>query len=693
MKSIKVKIIASIVVCTLLSSVSIGILSVLNVYRMSNQDAGQQLSLTCKNEVSEIDALVSRIEQSVDTLSSIAMDRLDFSKFKNNDAYVTQYTDELMSDVLKFSEHTEGAVCSYVRYNPDFTKPTSGIFLTRNNTSEPFTSSTPTDFTMYEKTDLAHVGWYYIPVENGAPLWMEPYLNGNVNIYMISYVVPLYINGESVGIIGMDIDFSQITEMVENTTAFDTGYAFLYNGDGKVMFHSDYENGTDLTEAGLDESVKTFLCNPENEGEIKSYTYQGTSKSIVFYQLRNGMYMGLTAPSSEINAAATRLSATLLASCAVCLAVCIALGVILSINIAAPISKITTIVRQTADLNFKKTGAGETLAKRKDETGVMAGAVSDMRNVFRGLIGDMENAENTILTDMDKLNGIMRETSEMAEDNSATTQEMAAGMEETTASATMIMEDIGMIKNSTQDIRSLTKKGQETSDEVKGRAEQLRNTTVSSSDKAMSIYGSMKGKTEAAIEQLKAVEHINDLTENIKKISEQTNLLALNANIEAARAGEAGRGFAVVATEIGSLANQTFQTVGGINEMVAEVNNAVANMTDCIATIMDFLENTVVADYNSFREIGEDYEADANTFAASMDRIYGEITELDEKISEITEAIGNVNETIAQSAEGVNMIAEKSAEAATSTTQGYELLQESRDSIGRLKEIIGKFQL
>lgn len=693
MKSIKVKIIASIVVCTLLSSVSIGLLSVLNVYRMSNQDAGQQLSLTCKNEVSEIDALVSRIEQSVDTLSSIAMDRLDFSKFKNNDAYVTQYTDELMSDVLKFSEHTEGAVCSYVRYNPDFTKPTSGIFLTRNSTSEPFTSSTPTDFTMYEKTDLAHVGWYYIPVENGAPLWMEPYLNGNVNIYMISYVVPLYINGESVGIIGMDIDFSQITGMVENTTAFDTGYAFLYNGDGKVMFHSDYENGTDLTEAGLDESVKTFLCNPENEGEIKNYTYQGTSKSMVFYQLRNGMYMGLTAPSSEINAAATRLSATLLASCAVCLAVCIALGVILSINIAAPISKITTIVRQTADLNFKKTGAGETLAKRKDETGVMAGAVSDMRNVFRGLIGDMENAENTILTDMDKLNGIMRETSEMAEDNSATTQEMAAGMEETTASATMIMEDIGMIKNSTQDIRSLTKKGQETSDEVKGRAEQLRNTTVSSSDKAMSIYGSMKGKTEAAIEQLKAVEHINDLTENIKKISEQTNLLALNANIEAARAGEAGRGFAVVATEIGSLANQTFQTVGGINEMVAEVNNAVANMTDCIATIMDFLENTVVADYNSFREIGEDYEADANTFAASMDRIYGEITELDEKISEITEAIGNVNETIAQSAEGVNMIAEKSAEAATSTTQGYELLQESRDSIGRLKEIIGKFQL
>ena len=100
-----------------------------------------------------------------------------------------------MSDVVKFGEHTDGAICVYVRYNPDFTEPTSGIFLTRNSTDEEFTSSVPTDFTMYDKTDVEHVGWYYVPVENGAPLWMDPYLNGNVNVYMISYVVPLYVDG------------------------------------------------------------------------------------------------------------------------------------------------------------------------------------------------------------------------------------------------------------------------------------------------------------------------------------------------------------------------------------------------------------------------------------------------------------------------------------------------------------------
>ena len=693
MKSIKTKIIVSIIVCTLLSSIPIGILSLRNVYQTSNQGAEQELALKCQYEQEQINAQISKIEQSVDTLSSIAMDKLDFSKFKNNAAYVKQYTDSIMSDVVKFGEHTDGAICVYVRYNPDFTEPTSGIFLTRNSTDEDFTSSTPTDFTMYDKTDVEHVGWYYVPVENGAPLWMDPYLNGNVNIYMISYVVPLYVDGESVGIIGMDIDFSQITGMVENTKAFDTGYSFLYKPDGSLMFHPEMENGADLEQLGMTADEMARMCDVANEGQIESYNSNGTKSSAVFYALDNGMMVALSAPNSEITADAVSLSTVIIGTGAVCLIICIVLAIILSRSIAAPIAGITKVIRQTADLNFQKTKSGDSLVKRKDETGVMAVAVSDMRKVFRELVGDITQAETTILDDMDKLDSIMQANSEMAEDNSATTQEMAAGMEETTASASMITGNIDGIKQNTEDIQKLSKKGQETSVEVKGRADKLRDTTISSSNKALAIFEEMKGKTQEAIKQSKAVERINSLTENIKQISSQTNLLALNANIEAARAGEAGKGFAVVATEIGNLSNQTYATVDGITEMVTEVNSAVNSMADCITTIMDFLENTVVLDYEAFRQIGEEYQTDANTFADGMARIYNEITKLDEQISDIAENVTNVSETISQSAQGVGQIAEKSSDAAAKTTEGYELLRESRDSIANLRAIIERFQL
>lgn len=691
MKSIRTKIIFSIVICALFASLSIGLLSIGNIRRTSNQGAEQELDLTCENRSSEINALISRIEQSVDTLSSIALGQLEFSLFKNNNAYVTDYTDALMDNFTDFGEHTDGAITAYIRYNPDFTEPTSGIFLTRNSTEEAFTSVTPTDFTMYDKTDLAHVGWYYIPVENGAPLWMDPYLNENINVYMISYVVPLYVNGESVGIIGMDIDFTQITELVGETSVFDSGYAFLYNAAGNIMYHPELENGTDL--AAADSSLKEFLINPDNVGKIGDYNYKGEEKRIAFYPLQNGMYLALTTPDSEIKANANRLTSIIFIFIAICLIVCVVLGIMLSSSIAAPITKITETIRQTAKLNFKKTNNSEKLMKRRDETGIMAGAVSNMRGVFREMVGGIEEAENKILSNMDKLDRIMKENSTISEDNSATTQEMAAGMEETSASTVMIADDVSAIKRSAEDIRILSRDGQSASTEVMSRAKQLRDLTVVSSDKTMDIYKSMKEQTDRAVEQSRAVDQINDLTENIKHISAQTNMLALNASIEAARAGEAGRGFAVVATEIGDLAKQTFQTVDGINEMVAEVNGAVFSMTECITTIMDFLGQTVVSDYASFKEVGEKYENDASVFASSMSQIFDKISDLDTKISEIAFTIDNVKETISQSAEGVSLIAEKSSEAAAQSVQGYELVKESRENFAKLKEIIDRFEM
>lgn len=695
MKSIKSKITFSIILCALFSSMLVGILSIANSRKATKEDAEKILALTVENKCVEINSLISSIGQSVDTLSDLSLERLDFAKFKSNPSYVTQYTESIIDDVINFGESTAGAICSYARYNPDFTEPTSGIFLTRDNISDPFTSVTPTDFTMYEKTDLAHVGWYYIPVQNGAPMWMDPYLNENINVYMISYVVPLYVDGTSVGIIGMDIDFSTITNLANSAKLFNSDYAFIYNSQGQIMAHPTLEVGTDLAETGSESlaNLKSSLLDPSNAGKALHYKYDGKAKTLAFYPLNNGMYMALAASDAEINASANQLSLIIIAIIIICLIICIAMGIIMGHNIAGPISQITAIVKQSASLDFHKSANGEKLAARKDETGAMAIAVSELRSVLRKMVGDIENVEGAILSNVKQLDLIMQENNSASEDNSATTQELAAGMEETTASTAVISENVSIIKNNATDIKSLAKQGQTDSGQVLERAKQLRDTTTASSDKTMAIFETMKQKTATAVEQSKSVAKINELTEDIKKISSQTNLLALNANIEAARAGEAGKGFAVVATEIGSLATQTFQTVEGINDIVTDVNQAVSSMTDCIKTIMEFLENTVVADYTSFKEVGGKYEEDANSFSSSMTQINSEITELSQKIAEISEAIDNVSYTVSQSAEGVNLIAAKSSEAVGKTFEGYQLLTDSKNSVAMLTEIVGKFQI
>lgn len=695
MKSIKVKITLGIIICSLISSAFIGVMSIANARGISNTDAERELALTCENTTAEMNATISRVEQSVNTLSDIALERLDFSRMQNNPAYVRQYTESLVTDFYKFAENTDGAICAYIRYNPDFTDPTSGIFLTRSDTNSAFDSIEPTDFSIYEKDDLAHVGWYYIPVANKAPLWMDPYLNENINIYMISYVVPLYVDGVSVGIVGMDIDFGTITAMSDEITVFDSGDAFLVGSGGAVMHHGQIETGTMLAEyedgkmAGLAE----FLSDENNRGVIRKDKLDGEVRRFAFGVLDNGMRLVLSAPDREITANADRLSLRIILFFVLGLVISAGLGFLISASIAGPINRITGIVQQTAKLNFRKSEGGDSLKNRKDETGAMANAVSEMRGVMRNLVKDMEQIKANLDDNMRSLDSVMKENTDAAQDNSATTQELAAGMQEASANTMMIAENINAIRENVFGINSRSQRGQEESGEIMSRAEKLCRSTAESGDKTMDIYKSMKDRTADAIEQSKVVHKINELTETIRQISTQTNLLALNANIEAARAGDAGRGFAVVATEIGSLASQTFTTVDSINGIVGEVNTAVSNMAECIEQIMEFLEKTVVTDYDSFREVGTRYQEDAGAFAQSMKEIHSEITELSKRVDEIATVVDNVKDTISQSAEGVNVIAEKSCTAVEKTAEGCEYLSENKEKLESLKGLIDQFML
>ena len=192
------------------------------------------------------------------------------------------------------------------------------------------------------------------------------------------------------------------------------------------------------------------------------------------------------------------------------------------------------------------------------------------------------------------------------------------------------------------------------------------------------MYENVQQKTEAAMEQAKAVEKINQFTQAILEISSQTNLLALNASIEAARAGEAGKGFAVVAGEIGTLAAQPS-------------TQAVANMTGCLKESTDFLEQTVLKDYEDFMGVADQYTKDATVFDDDMSAISGQINTLLSSIVEIADAMQGVSRTVSEAADGVTDIAQKTLEV-SGIVQGNEtLVDNNRENIVRLNSVIEMF--
>ena len=693
MKSIKTKIIVTVILCSLVSTFICGAISIVNSVSTSYEDSQQEMQLKCVSQSDELDTMMQNVSQSVEMVYSIAVAKLEHAaSFRTSRDYVDTYTKQMLPILMQSAQNTKGALTAYIRYNPEFTEPTSGLFLTRNNSDSEFESVTPTDFSMYDPSDVEHVGWYYIPVQNGKETWMEPYLNSNIGVYMISYVIPIEVDGESIGIIGMDIDFSEFTNTIDSLSIFDSGYGFLANDSGEVMYHKDLEIGSNLADAdsGL-QAVVDALGNEQTEETAVSYTYQGKDKVMYYKTLENGMKFVLTAPKTELQEKSRQLAKQIFGGAAFAMILTIIIGTVLGFTITKPITQIDGIVKQTAEFEFASNSANQHLYKRKDETGRMAISLHNMRKNLRQMVANIRHVYTDLKNTTEQLSDTTKRVREMSSVNTDTTQELAAAMEETAATMETVNTTVSDIKERATDIERYSKEGRESSVEVKERAGQLKLKTQAASEKTVQMYENVQQKTEAAMEQAKAVEKINQFTQAILEISSQTNLLALNASIEAARAGEAGKGFAVVAGEIGTLAAQTSTTVGSINEIIAEVNQAVANMTGCLKESTDFLEQTVLKDYEDFMGVADQYTKDATVFDDDMSAISGQINTLLSSIVEIADAMQGVSSTVSEAADGVTDIAQKTLEV-SGIVQGNEtLVDNNRENIVRLNSVIEMF--
>lgn len=167
-----------------------------------------------------------------------------------------------------------------------------------------------------------------------------------------------------------------------------------------------------------------------------------------------------------------------------------------------------------------------------------------------------------------------------------------------------------------------------------------------SAERGLEVIQVMREKIkEAAQESIKNIDTVNELVqkieetnlllENISKIATRTNMLALNAGIEAARAGAGGKGFAVVAEEIRKLAYESNDVAG----------NVAHQMND-----MSFKLDSVV---NSVK-VGSDVSLDANEKAQATMKVIEDILEYLRKISSAANDLSSVSQEQAASSEEIS---------------------------------------
>lgn len=473
-----------------------------------------------------------------------------------------------------------------------------------------------------------------------------------------------------------------------------SSYAYLVSPDGTMLYHpTESKIGSPVENEVVTGLVAQIKAGSVPEDACVSYLFKGTIKYAGYGITKTNCILVVTADESEALADISKITNIAVIVSIVLLLISLVGAYITTLFITAPIKQLTKIIKDTASFNFKRNPASQKLVKRGDETGEMARAVGEMRKNLRMMVDNIDEASNRITGNVSLLQDVTNVVNVMCSDNSATSEELAAGMQETAATAESIYANIGYMQTGAKDIIQLSENGDGLSVEVMERANNLKTKTVEAARRTQMTYESVKVRSDAAIEESKAVHKINELTEAIMAISSQTSLLALNASIEAARAGEAGRGFAVVATEIGNLADQTSKTVADINDIVNEVNSAVGNMAGCLEETGDFLEQTVLTDYKEFTEVSEQYSEDAMKFKESMNDVHISIENLADSISKISDALSGINATVGESTLGVTDIADKTTDMATRTSETNQLVEESLSCVVQLRSIVEMFQM
>lgn len=363
-------------------------------------------------------------------------------------------------------------------------------------------------------------------------------------------------------------------------------------------------------------------------------------------------------------------------------------------RISRPITGVTDILNKTSGFDLSDDKELELILKKyKDETGIMAKALKNMREALRNMVGNILGASETISESVKLVSNVANDLNLQATDSSAIIEELSAGLEETSASAEEMNAATSEIETAVNNILTKAEEGTSKAAEIDERAKILKENSIRSARSSQDLYRTTKDMVEKAIANSQIANEINVLTEAILGIAAQTNLLSLNASIEAARAGEAGRGFTVVANEIKLLSEQSAKMANKIQSTTNAVIASVKELSDAAETLLNFVDTQVNEDYGTMLQTSEQYAKNSEFINNLFMKFHKTAENLGNSIRDIITAIGEVSQTVSEGASGAYNMAGNMSKMLEKVVSIHENMKSNLTEVKKLNQLVAQFSI
>ncbi|ABF62151.1 methyl-accepting chemotaxis protein [Ruegeria sp. TM1040] len=504
--------------------------------------------------------------------------------------------------------------------------------------------------------------WFAAPIETSASIITEPYLSSEGRL-LTSVSVPVVVEGQTVGVAGVDIVLTDLTTMLGTLETFEGGRVMLVDSNGKWLANPDVadltqpydETGAELVEAALADGAPRVITGLPDGATRLVYPFTAPGMNTTWATILDVPAAVFTIPVRD---------AVLSSVSGGVLILLMSLGTIYFTAralVGRPLSEMLSSVNKLASGQYDEAVQG---TERKDDVGTMAASVEalrerllekehleqeqdkqqaeqarvvdtlaqSLRSLAKGDLsrtideefsGSYEALREDFNLTVNTLNDMMATLSESIMEIRARSDEISLGSDElarrTESQAATLEETVAALDEMTTSVRSAA----DTAANVERNISETRKNAETSG-------GIVRDAVVAMSEIEKSSEKINHIINVIEDIAFQTNLLALNAGVEAARAGEVGRGFAVVASEVRGLAQRSSEAAMDIKQLIesssAQVASGVGLVNRAGESLTDIVDRVArVADEMSEIAAGANEQSvglgEINTGATQLDQV------------------------------------------------------------------------